>query len=88
MTPEKPRQATRQRVLKEAKIIIKQKVVLDCAARDISPTGARLTIASPIGVPDTFDLAIRGEQVRHCRVVWRKPDQIGVVFVSGGAIGP
>jgi hypothetical protein len=46
----------------------------------MSPTGARLKVVSPIGIPEKFDLAIEGAPVRHCRVVWRKPDQIGVEF--------
>jgi hypothetical protein len=41
---------------------------------------ARLKVVSPIGIPDNFDLAYEGAPVRHCRVVWRKPDQIGVAF--------
>jgi hypothetical protein len=48
--------------------------------RDVSASGAQLKIASTIGIPDEFDLVIKGAAARHCRVVWRKVDQIGVEF--------
>jgi hypothetical protein len=37
-------------------------------------------VASPIGVPDTFDLVLDDASVRHCCVTWRKATQIGVAF--------
>jgi hypothetical protein len=74
------RGAARQRVIKGAQIILSPGTVLDCTVRDISATSARLKIASPVGIPDTFDLIIPGNAARPCRVVWRKPDQIGVEF--------
>jgi hypothetical protein len=80
-TTENHRRTTRQRVLKAAHIIFKGGgAAIDCTVRDISATGARLKVVSPIGIPETFDLAIEGAPTRHCRVVWRKLDQIGVEF--------
>jgi hypothetical protein len=38
-------------------------------------------VASAIGIPDLFDLAIPAEPVRQCRLIWRQIEQIGVVFV-------
>jgi hypothetical protein len=71
----------RGRVLKRAQIVFKRSTAtIDCALHDISTTGARLKVDSPIGIPNTFELAVAGAQIRHCRVVWRKTDQIGVEF--------
>jgi hypothetical protein len=69
-------------VLKAAKISFKQgTAAIDCMVRDISDGGARLLVASVIGIPDSFELAIPGEPVRQCRLIWRKSEQIGVAFI-------
>jgi hypothetical protein len=79
-TPER-RNASRHRVLKGAHISFKEGgAAIDCTIRNLSGTGACLKVASPIGVPDTFDLVLDDSSVRHCRVTWRKATQIGVAF--------
>jgi hypothetical protein len=52
------RKATsRRRVLKGGKIIFRAGFsVVDCVVRDDSPAGARLKIASVMGIPDVFQL--------------------------------
>jgi hypothetical protein len=58
----------------------KRVAVLDCLVRNISPRGARLTIASGI-VPDAFELHIPQQQAEyHARMRWRSADAIGVEF--------
>ncbi len=58
----------------------KRVAVLDCLVRNISPSGARLTIASGV-VPDAFDLHIPQQQVEYrVRMRWRSADAIGVEF--------
>ncbi|MBM0204671.1 PilZ domain-containing protein [Micromonospora sp. STR1s_5] len=76
------RKASRQRALKGAQIVLNQGAsVIDCIARDISSTGARLRVASPLGIPEQFDLVIGLDGTRHkCRVAWRRADEIGVEF--------
>ena len=55
---------------------------IDCVVRNMSQTGARLTVESPVGIPDDFTLLIKPELTkRACQVVWRKPGSIGVRFV-------
>ena len=77
------RQDRRQRVLKGGTIGFRGlRAAIDCAIRDISTSGARLLVESPIGVPDKFDLVVGGDQPRLCRVVWRKATQIGVEFLE------
>jgi hypothetical protein len=49
---------------------------------DRSPGGARLMVADPTLVPDTFTLVQKGPVVTlwRCRVVWRSDSHIGVAF--------
>lgn len=51
------RKAQRRRVLKDGKIVFADgKCLLDCTIRDVSDTGARLLIATTVGVPERFHL--------------------------------
>jgi len=53
----------------------------DCIVRDISTTGARLTLISTADVPDRFDLTLGAARTkRACRVVWRTTVELGVEF--------
>jgi hypothetical protein len=41
-------------------------------------------VASPIGIPDEFDLVLWADESRSpCRVVWRSATQVGVTFGTG-----
>jgi hypothetical protein len=49
--------------------------------RNISSSGARLDIATPVGLPPTFTLVIKTDQfMRRCRPVWSNDNRIGVAF--------
>jgi hypothetical protein len=76
------RDSPRRKVLKAAKISFHNGgASTDCTVRNMSHTGACLLVASPIGIPDTFDLVIEADQsVTHCRVEWRSATKIGVSF--------
>jgi hypothetical protein len=75
------RTVARHRVLKSGTIEFNRAGGISCTVRNLSNTGAALAVASPLGIPDTFDLVIAGDDVRHsCRIVWRKEKQIGVAF--------
>ena len=81
------RTSPRQRRLNGAKIIFNSNSVIDCVVRDLSPRGARLLVASPIGIPEQFDLRIDRTGVCHpSKVAWRKADKIGVVFLTGDGL--
>jgi hypothetical protein len=57
--------------------------VIDCIVRDLSPHGARLVVASPVGIPERFDLRIDRNGMCHpAKVTWRANDQIGVKFLD------
>ncbi|MEQ1717044.1 MAG: PilZ domain-containing protein [Hyphomicrobium sp.] len=81
---EKERIAARRRVLKAGMIAYNERhVTLPCGVRDMSQSGARLTVTGSISAPDTFELLIEldGMEV-PCEVVWRRGMELGVRFVS------
>jgi hypothetical protein len=54
---------------------------IDCTIRNVSPAGAALEVASPMGVPHEVTLCLPSRSARqHCYIVWRKERRIGVVF--------
>lgn len=74
----------RLRVLKAGTIAFNHGAGLSCRVRNLSTAGACLEVASPMGIPDSFVLAIDGEPaLRPSRVVWRKENRIGVAFEPG-----
>jgi predicted ABC-class ATPase len=53
----------------------------DCTVRNISISGARVDVASPLGIPDQFHLVIEADQfIRRGRPVWNSERQIGIAF--------
>jgi hypothetical protein len=74
------RDTGRNRVLKSGAIEFNGGAI-DCVVRNISETGAALDVASPVGIPEHFILAILPDGSRHrCRIAWRKDRRIGVAF--------
>jgi hypothetical protein len=72
----------RHRVLKGGKISFHQLgTSTDCTVRNLSDAGACLIVASPVGIPNEFDLVTESDHaVRPCRVEWRSGNKIGVSF--------
>lgn len=55
--------------------------VIDCTVHNISIGGANLEVENSTEIPDLFDLLIASENgKRHCHIVWRKEQRIGVAF--------
>ncbi len=74
--------ALRKRVLKAGTIEFGGGGI-DCTVRNLSDTGAALSVESPVGIPPEFNLVVVADQVsRRCRVVWRKENRIGIRFIS------
>jgi hypothetical protein len=76
------RTTQRQKTLLAGKVIYgANRFVADCAVRDLSAGGARLSFADPADIPDGFELHLpsRGTAFR-VEVRWRKARQIGVKF--------
>lgn len=78
------RKSHRMRVLKRGQAVLKVNLsVLNCTIRDLSEGGARLALENTAAVPHEFCLLFVAEnEMRDVRVVWRRPDQMGVEFLS------
>jgi PilZ domain len=75
------RHCARRRVLKAAVIEFNRAGGISCTVRNISEQGACLAVASPLGIPEVFDLVVESDHLRHtCQVAWRTEKQIGVAF--------
>lgn len=54
---------------------------IDCMVRNLSESGARIEVSSPVGMPNSFMLVIEADQfIRRCRPVWSVDQRIGVAF--------
>jgi PilZ domain len=78
------RRSPRQPRLNGAKIICNGKLpLIDCIVRDVSRGGAQLIVASPVGIPDLFELRMNRNGARHwSKVAWRSKDRIGLTFID------
>jgi hypothetical protein len=75
------RAVPRQRVLKRGTLTFHAGGAIDCMVRNISSNGARVDVASPVGLPKSFTLVIETDRFsRHCHTVWKNEKQIGLAF--------
>jgi hypothetical protein len=64
-----------------AKILVYGIPPMACAATEISERGATLVVFSLLGIPDSFELVIAGEESpRRCVVVRKAPYKLRVAF--------
>jgi hypothetical protein len=74
------RAVPRRRVLKAGAIAYDGGGTI-CTVRNLSPNGARIDLANPLGLPSSFTLVIRTDNImRRCRPIWRSGNQLGVAF--------
>ena len=83
-TGENNRRASRQRVLKTVKVYrLNGAHAVDCQVRDMSETGARIVCKDQLALPNEFKFVLPMDgSMRTAKVVWRKGDLAGVVFLS------
>jgi hypothetical protein len=81
-TPETENRAVpRRTTLKSGKIAFNgNRSTIDCTVRNLSRNGAKLVVASVIGIPDNFDLILADTVRQPVRVIWRKAKELGVEF--------
>jgi hypothetical protein len=74
------RAAPRHSVLRAGTILIGNGSI-NCMARDMSDTGAMLSVTSSVDIPEYFTLILSPDG-RHtpCHVIWRTEEQMGVAF--------
>jgi hypothetical protein len=81
--PVERREITRHRTLKAGSIRFNRAGSIDCRVRNLSPAGACLEVASQVGIPDVFVLAIDVDHLtQQCRVIWRTATRMGVAFAG------
>lgn len=80
MTEER-RTTPRHRVLKGGRIVINDGFsTFQCTVRNFSEAGARLRVASIIGIPDTFELIMDDGRQFACAAIWKTEFELGVRF--------
>jgi hypothetical protein len=80
MTEER-RKTPRQRVLKGGRIVVNDGFsTFQCTLRNVSEAGARLKLASIVGIPDSFLLLMDDGRKFNCTVIWRTATELGVAF--------
>jgi hypothetical protein len=77
------RSNNRRKMLKSAKIVFnKKQSVIDCFVRDLSDTGAKLTVANQMGIPKTFTLVFNDGTARECERVRAQGGELGIRFLK------
>ncbi len=76
------RKAKRHHMQHKAWLLVEGKQRSECVLTDISALGAHVNVADSEDIPDAFLLLLAesGATRRRCRVIWRKPREVGVKF--------
>jgi hypothetical protein len=76
------RRAARRVINKSGRIVFNRgRSSIDCVVKNLSKSGARLAVATVVGIPDAFYLSIANTTgTQACRVVWRRLKELGVKF--------
>jgi hypothetical protein len=76
------RKVKRTRVLKGAKLRLRNSAVIDCVVRDLTNIGAGVEVVNTMDLPEEMDLTFNDSRtLRPCRRVWRKINKTGVEFI-------
>ena len=61
----------------------RERSTMNCLIRNVTDEGAKIAFSAAVTLPYEFDLSIerKGIQVR-ARTIWRKADEIGVLFLD------
>lgn len=82
MTEER-RTTVRHRTLKGGRIVINNgHSTFECTVRNLSEAGARIKLASVVGIPDGFELLMDDGRKYDCTVIWRTAAEMGVSFTQ------
>jgi PilZ domain-containing protein len=82
--------AQRRRMLKDGRIVINKGFsLIDCAIRDVSPSGARLSVKPQCELPSELELLfVTEETLVPCELRWRRGDRLGVKFTGPSRKAP
>ena len=60
---------------------------LDCVIRNISETGAKLSVPASVALPDRFDLTVPQRSATYrAHIAWQRRGEIGVLFDGVSAV--
>lgn len=78
------RKTRRHRLRRNAWFMLDAGQRRECVVTNISDHGAHISVADSDDIPDSFLLLLAesGATRRRCRVIWRKPREVGVKFDS------
>jgi hypothetical protein len=77
------RKSPRTWMRKKAAIRTRGGSLMHCTVMDLSREGACLQIASTLGLEGDVELSFDNfRSHRSCKVIWRKANRLGVVFVA------
>jgi hypothetical protein len=84
------RQEVRQRVFLKGQIRFNNGAAsMDCLVRDLSATGARISLSETAVLPEIFDLYIpQKDRTYRAALRWRREDGIGVTFEDAARAAP
>jgi hypothetical protein len=83
------RTSHRRRALKEGKVVLSDRIVIDCLIRDLSEGGARLEFGAPTELPDSFRLLIASMNLLvPAAPAWQHGLSVGVRFTGPGQEAP
>lgn len=72
----------RNRTLKGARIVTNDgHSTFDCTVRNMSEEGAKLAVASVIGLPRRFRLTMLDGRSFDCETIWHTETELGVRFL-------
>lgn len=77
------RQTLRQRTLLSGRVEFFGRATFDCVIRNLSDSGARISCAQNVALPDLFHLVIlKKDERRRVRTVWRGEEVVGLEFLA------
>lgn len=77
------RVAPRMRTLKRARVLFNNRFsTIDCIVRNVSHTGALLTVDTAVHLPKEFEIAIGEEPIRPAKLVYRREMFAGIRFLD------
>jgi hypothetical protein len=83
MADEEHRSSVRQRTLKGAKVVLRDRSTFDCVIRNQSDTGARLQFSDPVALPEQFDILITSSNTLvPAQRMWERGTAVGVRFTG------
>ena len=89
LTDQNKRAADRQRLFAAGKITAPSSTApIKCLVRDLSSTGAKLTLETSGHLPEEFDFEVPLKHINvRAKVAWRSGDQVGITFVTSETLG-